>query len=94
MKTSLIVILAVFLIFLCGCSSVPGSCSVQKRFLREHPNATILSVTTNDEFVHHAHAPTRCYADFGFVYRNADGAEHEEVWHYNRSTLVKKEQIR
>ena len=85
-----------FPIFFCGCSSVPGSSSAQERFLREHPNAMILSVTKNDEF--EPHDATRCYADFGFVYRNADGTEHEEVWHYNRSThgwyLVKKEQTR
>jgi DNA-binding transcriptional LysR family regulator len=86
-----------FLIFLCGCSTLPGSSAVQRRFLSEHPGVTILSVTSNDAVAHY-HDTTQGHADFSFVYRNADGTEHEEVWHYELSKhswhLVKKQQIR
>jgi hypothetical protein len=97
MKYHTPLITAVLLVSLfTGCSSMPGSSAAERRFLSEHPNATVLSETKNDEF--EPHDATRCFADFGFVYRNADGTEHEEVLHYKRSThgwyLAKNEQIR
>jgi hypothetical protein len=50
-------------------------------------------MTNNDE-----RSGNRGYADWSFVYRDTDGTEHEEVWHYNYSKggwhFVKKEQIR
>ena len=96
MKTTSIIVLSGLL--LCGCSSVgPGSPSEKRRFLSEHPNVTILAMTNNDAS-EHSQTGIRRYADWGFVYRNADGTEHEEVWHYNYSNhgwhLAKKEQIR
>jgi hypothetical protein len=94
MKTTSIIVLSGLL--LCGCSSMPGSSSAERLFLAEHPNATILSVTKSDEY--EPHDATRCYADFGFVYRNEDGTEHEDVLHYKRSAhgwyLAKRDQIK
>jgi hypothetical protein len=70
---------------------------MRQQFLREHPNVTILSESTNNG-MERSYNVTRYFSDYGFVYRNAHGTEHEEVWHYNRSghdrPIVKKEQIR
>ena len=90
------IICILFPIILCGCSSMPGSLSAQERLLRDHPNATILSMTRNDEY--EPDNADRCFVDFGFLYRNVDGTEHEEVLHYKRSAhgwyLATTEQIR
>ena len=94
MKTTSIIVLSGLL--LCGCSSLPGNSSAQEQFRRDHPNATILSTTRDDAF--YPNDVARSSMDIGFVYRNADGTEHEEVLHYKRSThgwyLEKAEQIR
>ena len=91
--TSIIFLLG---LLFCGCSSMPGSSSAERLFLSEHTNATILSTNRDDAF--YPNDATRSFVDIGFVYRNADGTEHEEVLHYKRSThgwyLAKKEQIR
>jgi hypothetical protein len=83
-------------LLLCGCRSLPGNSSTQEQFCREHPDATILSTTRNDAF--YPNDAARSFMDIGFVYRDADGTEHEEVLHYKRSAhgwyLEKKEQIR
>jgi hypothetical protein len=97
MKTTTSTLALIAAAVLAGCSTLPGSSAAQRRFLSEHPNATILSVTKNDA-LEHSSSETRHYADFGFVYRNPDGTEHEEIWHYNHSIrgwyLVKKDQTR
>ncbi len=84
-------------ILLCGCRALPNGSSVQHQFLREHPDVAISSQYTSDE-TNHSRNGTRYYAEFGVVYRNANGTEHEEVWRYNRSShsryVLKKEQIR
>ena len=65
---------------------------LQDAFLREHPGATILSTTSNDAI------DTPGPRNIGFVYRNADGTEHQDIWHFGYSDHgwrpVKKEQIR
>jgi hypothetical protein len=94
MKTTFIIILSGLL--LCGCSSFPGNSSAQEQFHREHPDSAILSTTRNDAL--YPNDAARSFMDIGFEYRNADGTEHEEVFHYKRSThgwyLEKSEQIR
>ena len=94
MKTLLSLVLLSLLLI--GCSSMPGTSSAQKQFFCEHPDVTILSMTRDDAF--YPHDAARSFVDIGFVYRNADGAGHEEVLHYKRSShgwhLEKKEQIR
>jgi hypothetical protein len=74
---------------------LPGN-SAQKQFRREHPNATILS--TNRDDAYYSNDAARSFMDVGFVYRDPDGTEHQEVLHYKRSThgwyLEKTEQIR
>jgi hypothetical protein len=83
-------------LLLCGCCSMTNGSSAERLFLSEHPNATILSMTRNDEVA--PNDPTRSFVDIGFVYRNPDATEHEEVLHYKHSThgwyLAKKEQLR
>jgi hypothetical protein len=71
-----------FAVILCGCSSFePGCPAEQRRFLYEHPGATITAMSNNDA-TEHSHSATQGHSDWTFVYRYADGAEHEEVWHY------------
>jgi hypothetical protein len=84
---------------LCGCGTLPGSWSAYDDFSSEHPNTKILTLTKREVITD---TPPKWasgrYADFVFSYRDSDGAEHEEVWHYNHSIhgwyFVKKEQIR
>lgn len=86
---------------LCGCGTLPSTWSAYNQFLHERPKSTILTMT-KQEVIDPAHTPldseTRRYADFIFLYRNAQGEEHEEIWEYNHSAkgwfLVKKEQTR
>jgi hypothetical protein len=93
--TSLLALIAAAV--LAGCSTLPGSSAAERRFRSEHPDVTILSVKKSDAVEHYGGA-THGHADFSFVYRSADGTEHEQVWHYELSehswSLVKKEQIR
>jgi len=88
------IIYILFPIFLSGCGSFQ---SVQSHFSHEHPGATILS-QTSDDAIEHQRGTTTGHRDIGFVYRDADGTEHQEVWHYTYSNhgwqFVKKEQIR
>jgi hypothetical protein len=72
--------------------------SAERKFYQGHPDAEILAKTANDVTEHKGywpHSTTRCYADYTFRYRAADGVEHEETWHYlNGAWSVEKAQTR
>lgn len=91
--TSIIILLG---LACCGCSSMTSGSSAERQFLGEHPKATILSRSRNDEF--EPNDPDQSFADFGFVYQDTDGTVHEEVLHYKHSThgwyLAKIDQLR
>ncbi len=90
--------LFVVLLVVSGCATSPSMSSAERRFYKGHPGAEILAKTANDVAEHTGywpHSTTRFYADYTFRYREADGVEHEETWHYeNHAWSVEKVQAR
>ena len=68
----------VLIVLLSGCA-LPSIEKVQRSFLQEHPDATVLGMSEQ--------ITNRFYAQFHIYYlRSRDSQEHEDVWHYHHAT--------
>jgi len=64
------------MLLLTGCSSLNNR-TVQRAFLQDHPDYTVVGIT---EDLDNSDVP---YADFTIKYtKPSDPASHEEIWHY------------
>ena len=76
------------LVILTGCAGLPSPQKVQRSFVREHRDATVLEVRSQ--------STDRNHTEFHIFYTKVgDNEKHEDVWHYHHAAeawvLGKKE---